>query len=182
VPLGSAGVTDLPEDAPERSEDALDVPELPGDALVVRGGDPQAPGQIANMIRQAQDSHGWGEGYALSTYAGWDPSKSREELIRDIARLSPIPNRQLAVTTVRQVIDAGFKLVPDTGGNLPCHVNVDLESNPDPDLVTSAVTVYVCPVSVGPSGGSLGWLTGSHCGVWLAGCECVRSVMTRAIA
>ncbi len=135
-------MTGLPEDAPEQSEDALDVPELPEDALVVRGGNPQAPGQIENMIRQAQDSHGWGEGYALSTYVGWDPAKSREELIRDIARLSPIPNRKLAVTTIRQVIAAGFKLVPDPGGNLPCHVNVDLGSNPDPDLVTRFIELF----------------------------------------
>jgi hypothetical protein len=135
-------VTGLPEDAPERSEDALDVSELPEDALVVRGGDPQAPGQVENMIRQAQDSHGWGEGYALSTFVGWNPSKSREELITDIARVSRIPNRQLAVTTVRQVLAAGFKLEPDPGNNLPCHVNVDLGSNPDPDLVTRFIEMF----------------------------------------
>ena len=135
-------MTDLPQDAPERSEHALDDPELPEDALVVRGGDPRALGQVENMIRQAQDSQGWGEGYALSTYVGWDPSKSREELITDIARQAPIPNRKLAVTTVRQVIAAGFKLAPDPGGNLPCHVNVDLGSNPDPDLVTRFIDLF----------------------------------------
>jgi hypothetical protein len=135
-------VTSPPEDAPERSEDALYVPELPEDALVVRGGNPQAPGQVDSMIRQAQDSHGWGEGYALSTYVGWDPSKSREELLTDIARVSPIPNRQLAVTTVRQVLAAGFKLVPDPDSNLPCHVNVDLGSNPDPVLVIRFIELF----------------------------------------
>ena len=49
----------------------------------------------------------------------------------------------------------------------------------------SAVAAYVCPVSCGPgraSRGSLCWLTGSYWRVWLAGCECVRSAMTRAIA
>ena len=142
VLLGSAGVTDLPQDAPKGPEDALDVAELPEDALVVRGGDLRAPGQIENMIGQAQASHGWGEGYALSTYVGWDPSKSREQLITDIARQAPIPNGKLAVTTVRQVIEAGFKLVPDPGGNLPCHVNVDLGSNPDPDLVTRFIDLF----------------------------------------
>lgn len=135
-------MTDMPQDAPERSGDALDVPELPEDALVVRGGDPRALGQVENMISQAQVSHDWSGGYALSTYVGWDPSKSREELITDIAGLTPIPNRKLAVTTVRQVIAAGFKLVPDPGGNLPCHVDVDLGSNPDPDLVTRFIDLF----------------------------------------
>lgn len=132
--VDSAGVTEVPEDASERPQDALDVPRLPEDALVIRGGNPRAPGQVENMLGQAQVSHDEGEGYALSTYVGWDPAKSREELIAEIARESRIPNRKLAVTTVRKVIEAGMKLVTD-GDNLPCHVNIDLGSTPDTDLV-----------------------------------------------
>ena len=51
--------------------------------------------------------------------------------------------------------------------------------------LASAVAAYVCPVSDGPGRGvpgSLCLLAGSHWRVWLAGCECVRSAMTRAIA
>lgn len=134
-------MTNLPEDVPEPSEDALDVPELPGDALVVRGGDPRAYGQIENMIRQAETSHDEDEGYALSTYVGWDPSKTREELINEIASAAPIPNRQLAVTTVRQIIEAGLKPVPDDA-TLPCHVNIDLGSKPDANLVKRFIDLF----------------------------------------
>lgn len=142
MPLGSPNVTSRPEDASEQPEEALDVPELPEDALVVRGGDPRAPGQVENMINQAKVSYGWGEGYALSTYVGWDPAKSREELIGQIATVSKIPNRKLAVTTVRQILDAGLKLVPDVGEGLPCHVNVDLGSDPDPSLVVRFIELF----------------------------------------
>ena len=45
----------------------------------------------------------------------------------------------------------------------------------------SAVAVYVCPVFGGRLG-FLRWLTRAYCRVWLAGCEYVRSAMTRAIA
>ena len=44
----------------------------------------------------------------------------------------------------------------------------------------SAVAVYVCPVFGGLLG-FLRWLTRAYCRVWLAGCEYVRSAMTRAI-
>src|SRR5229473_3492794 len=47
-------------------------------------------------------------------------------------------------------------------------------------LCASAVAVYVCPVFGGLLG-FLRWLTRAYCRVWLAGCEYVRSVMTRAI-
>ena len=107
--------------------DLPDAPELPEDALVVWGGDPRADGQLERMIGQARVSYDRGEGYALSVFVGWDPTKSREELIADIARRCKLPQRLLAVTTIGRVIQGGMRPVPDRpDGSFPCHVNIDL--------------------------------------------------------
>jgi hypothetical protein len=124
----------------ELPEDALDVPELPEDALVIRGGDPRAEGQLERMIERARVSYDDGGGYALSTGMGWDPSKTREELIIDIVRACRLPQRQLAVTTVGKVIESGMKPRPD--GQLPCHANIDLGSEPGPELVEKFVDLF----------------------------------------
>jgi hypothetical protein len=118
-------VTDAPEDA-------LDLPGLPEDALVVRGGDLRTDGQLERMIASACVSHDEGEGYALSTYVGWDPAKS-------------LPHRLLAVTTVGKVIESGMKLVPEDGP-FPCHVNIDLGSYPEREVVERFVGLFDEPV------------------------------------
>jgi hypothetical protein len=93
------------------------------------------------MIEQAQVSYDDGEGYALSTYVGWDPSKSREELIRDIARTCNLPQRRLAVTTIDKIKETGMSPVPDDD-KLPCHANIELGSNPDPKLVEGFIDLF----------------------------------------
>jgi len=111
---------------------------IPGDALVVRGGDPHAPGRLKDMIGQAKRANELKKrktklGYSLSVYAGYDPSKSENDLIRDIAAVSPIPNPMIAVTTAAQLLAINCKLIPDR--RLPCHVRVVLGTEADPERV-----------------------------------------------
>lgn len=106
----------------------------------MRGGDPCADGQFERMIKSARTSYDEGEGYALSTYGGYDPSKSREELIAEVARVCHLPHAQVAVTTARKVTEAGFRLVPD--GELPGHVNIDLGSELTDEVVKRFVGMF----------------------------------------
>jgi hypothetical protein len=81
-----------------------------------------------------------GEGYALSTFAGHDPAKSREKLVADVARTCCMPQRRLAVTTARRITEAGFRLVPD--GELPGHVNIDLGSELTDEVVKRFIDLF----------------------------------------
>jgi hypothetical protein len=113
---------------------------VPPDAIVVRGGDPCDTGQLERMLDQARVSYEEGEGYALSTFAGHDPAKSREELMADVARTCCMPQRRLAVTTARRITEAGFRLVPD--GELPGHVNIDLGSELTDEVVKRFIDLF----------------------------------------
>jgi hypothetical protein len=103
---------------------------VPDYALVVRGGNPRAPQQSQRMADQAELAYDRGLGYALSVFADAGRGLSRDELIKRIAAVRPIPNRQLVVTTAGQLRRIGCQLVPD--GQLPCHVRVILGTEPDP--------------------------------------------------
>jgi hypothetical protein len=86
------------------------------------------------MMDKAQEAFDDGEGYTLSVGVGYDPSKSRAELIAEIARACKLPHTQLAVTTYGQLLDTGLlALQPD--GPLPCHANIDLGSELSQDVV-----------------------------------------------
>ena len=113
---------------------------VPPDAIVVRGGDPCDTGQLERMLDQARVSYEEGEGYALSTFAGHDPAKSREELMADVASTCRMPQRRLAVTTARRIVEAGFRLVPD--GELPGHVNIDLGSELTDEVVKRFIDLF----------------------------------------
>lgn len=114
--------------------------DVPPDAIVVRGGDPSDVGQLERMLEQARVSHDEGEGYALSTFAGHDPSRPREELVADVARACRMPQRRLAVTTARRITEAGFRLVPD--GELPGHVNIDLGTELTDEVVKRFIDLF----------------------------------------
>lgn len=115
--------------------------DLPRDALVVRGGDPHDPENLPRMLRQAQDSFDEGEGYALSVYIGYDPTKSRAELIAEIATVGKLPQSRLVVTTLGQVADTQlFSIYPD--GPLPGHANIDLGSELSEDVVKQLIELF----------------------------------------
>jgi hypothetical protein len=121
---------------------SLDVPiDLPRDALVVRGSDPHDPENLPRMMEQAQVSSEEGEGFALSVGVGYDPSKSRAELIAEIATACKLPQSRLAVTTVGQVVDTQVLSVhPD--GPLPSHANIDLGSELSEDVVKQLIELF----------------------------------------
>lgn len=115
--------------------------DIPRDALVVRGGDPHEPEALQRMVDQAQVSFDDGEGYALSVGVGHDPSKSRAELIVEIARACKLPQTRLAVTTYGQLMDTDlFTLHPD--GPLPSHANIDLGSQLTEDDVSKLIGLF----------------------------------------
>lgn len=113
---------------------------IPGDALVVRGGDPHAPERLPGMVEQAERAHARKLNYSLSVYVGYDPTLSRDDLIRKIAAVRPIPNTKIAVTTAAQLTAINCDLIPD--GQLPCHVRVVLGSEPDPQRVQEFIGVF----------------------------------------
>lgn len=119
-----------------------DVPfDLPRDALVLRGGDPRHPENLPRMMEQAQISFEEGEGYALSVGVGYDPAKSRAELIAEIATACKLPQSRLAVTTVGQVADTEvFRIHPD--GPLPSHANIDLGSELSEGVVIQLIGLF----------------------------------------
>ncbi|HXP19022.1 MAG TPA: hypothetical protein VN840_05160 [Streptosporangiaceae bacterium] len=122
--------------------------DVPRDALVVRGGDPHDPQNLLRMLEQAQVSHDRGCGYALSTGVGYDPSRSREELIADIATACKLPQTRLAVTTVGDILDnMPFAITPD--GPLPSHANIDLGSDLNVDIVKQFIELFR-PAEVNP--------------------------------
>jgi hypothetical protein len=127
-------VTDGPADA------AVGGGNVPPDAIVVRGGDPCDTGQLERMLEQARVSYEEGEGFALSTFAGHDASKSRDELVADVASTCRMPQRRLAVTTARRIVEAGFRLVPD--GELPGHVNIDLGTELTDEVVKRFIDLF----------------------------------------
>jgi hypothetical protein len=93
------------------------------------------------MMGQAQVSFEEGEGYALSTGVGYDPSKSRAELIAEIATACKLPQARLAVTTVGQIMDAEvFSVHPD--GPLPSHANIDLGSELSEEIVKQLIALF----------------------------------------
>lgn len=115
--------------------------DIPRDALVVRGGDPHDPENLPRMVNQAQVSSDEGEGYALSVGVGYDPSKSRSELIAEIARTCKLPQARLSVTTYGQLLDTGlFGLQPD--GPLPSHANIDLGSELSEPVVKRFIGLF----------------------------------------
>jgi hypothetical protein len=116
---------------------AVDVPD---DALIVRGGDPHDPERLQDMIDRAQLAYDRGFGYALSTYAGFDSTLTRDELLRQVASCQPIPNRKLAATTAAQLRGINCELIAN--GLLPCHVRVILGTEPDPQYVRNFVEVF----------------------------------------
>src|SRR6266542_2711206 len=132
----------LPPPRPHATDYTPDVPtDLPRDALVVRGGDPHDPENLRRMMEQAQVSFDEGEGYVLSSGIGCDPSKSRAELIAEIATVCKLPQSRLAVTTVGQVVDAEvFSVHPD--GPLPSHANIDLGSELSEDVVKELTGLF----------------------------------------
>ena len=70
-----------------------------------------------------------------------DPSKSRSELIAEIARTCRLPQGRLAVTTYGQLSDAeAFSLQPD--GPLPSHANIDLGSELSEDVVKQLIELF----------------------------------------
>lgn len=107
---------------------------------LVRGGDPHDPGRLNHMVEQAETAYRLGRGYALSVFAGHDPALSREDLIRRIADVRPIPNSKIAVTTAAQLIGINCELIAD--GPLPCHVRVVLGTEPDPRRVQNFIDVF----------------------------------------
>jgi hypothetical protein len=113
---------------------------VPDDALVVRGGDPHDPRRLKHMVEQAETAYRRGLGYALSVYAGHDPALGREDLIRGIAAVHPIPNSKIAVTTAAQLIGINCELIADRA--LPCHVRVVLGTEPDPKRVQDFIDVF----------------------------------------
>jgi hypothetical protein len=113
---------------------------VPDDALVVRGGDPHDPRRLQDMVERAETAYGLGLGYALSVYVGHNPALSREDLIKGIAAVRPIPNSKIAVTTAVQLRRIGCKLIP--GKSLPGHVSVVLGSEPDPGRVQDFIDVF----------------------------------------
>lgn len=115
--------------------------DLPRDALVVRGGDPHDPQNLQRMMDQAQTSYDDGEGYALSVGIGYDPSKSRAELIAEIATACKLPQSRLAVTTLGQIEDTEpLSAHPD--GALPSHANIDLGSELSEDGVKNFIELF----------------------------------------
>jgi len=92
------------------------------------------------MVEQARVSYDDGEGYALSTGAGFDPSKTREELLAEVARTCRLPQRRLAVTTAGKITESGFTLVPD--GELPGHVNIDLGTELTEEVVKRFIDLF----------------------------------------
>jgi hypothetical protein len=92
------------------------------------------------MIGQAQLAYDRGLGYSLSTFAGADQDLCKDDLIKQIAAVHPIPNRQLAVTTAGLLRAIGCVLVSDR--RLPSHVRVTLGSEPDPDRVQAFIDVF----------------------------------------
>ena len=93
------------------------------------------------MMDQAQVSYDDGEGYALSTGVGHDPSKSRADLIAEIAMVCRLPQSRLAVTTVGRIEDAGlFSIHPD--GLLPSHANIDLGNELSEDGVKQLIDLF----------------------------------------
>jgi hypothetical protein len=65
-------------------------PEVPDEALVMRGGNPHDPRRLEDMEGQARLAYDRGLGYSLSTFAGTDHDLGRDELIRRIAAVHPI--------------------------------------------------------------------------------------------
>jgi hypothetical protein len=77
----------------------------------------------------------------LSTGVGHDPSKSRGELIAEIATACKLPQSRLAVTTVGQLTDTEvFSVRPD--GPLPSHANIDLGSELGEDVVKQLIELF----------------------------------------
>jgi len=113
---------------------------VPDDALVIRGGDPHDPERLKGMAEQAERAYRRNRGYALSVYMGHDPALSRDDSIRRISAVGPIPNRKIAVTTAARLAAINCELIPD--GPLPCHVSVVLGSEPDPGRVREFVSVF----------------------------------------
>jgi len=113
---------------------------VPDDALVVRGGDPHDPERLKDMVEQAERAFKLGLGYALSVFVGYDPALSREDLIRGIAAVRPIPNRKIAVTAAGRLTGVNCELI--TEGSLPCHVRVVLGSERDPRRVQDFIDVF----------------------------------------
>jgi hypothetical protein len=114
--------------------------DVPGDALVIRGGDPHDPGRLRGMAEQAERAYRRKLGYSLSVYMGHDPALSRDDSVKRIAAIRPIPNRQIAVTTAARLAAINCELIPD--GPLPCHVRVVLGSEPDLGRVREFVSVF----------------------------------------
>jgi hypothetical protein len=92
------------------------------------------------MAESAERAYKLGLGYSLSVYVGYDPILGRDEVIREIAAVRPIPNRKIAVTSAERLTAIGCRLFPD--GQLPCHVRVLLGSEPDPERVQAFIGVF----------------------------------------
>ena len=90
----------------------------------MRGGDLRLAGRIESLMKSARDAHAAGLGFALSTFAGYDPSLDRDDLIAKIVKEGPVPHPWISVTTARALRDRGFTLVANKP--LPSHVRVKL--------------------------------------------------------
>jgi hypothetical protein len=113
---------------------------VPDEALVVRGGDPHDPERLKGMAEQAERAYKLGLGYSLSVYVGHDPALGRDDAIKRITAVRPIPNRKIAVTTAARLTAINCVLIPD--GPLPCHARAVLGSEPDPGRVQDFIGAF----------------------------------------
>lgn len=111
--------------------------ELPGDAVVIRGGqlDAEKLRKRAEKDRQADGT------YVLSMWAGVKKSgETVEDLLERLVAEGPIPHTQLNLTTAEALRAAGFQLAwaPDPD----CHYDLKLGNVMDPGVIARFIGAF----------------------------------------
>jgi hypothetical protein len=131
-----------------------DVPQPPADALVVRGGSSRYADAVREKVLAAVED---GDGPVLSVYVDHPrPAESPGECLARICAQAQIPHRQVQVSTVAQLIGAGFTVVRAVSEGEPSsHPHVHFGDRPMLEQrVQDFIECFAEPVA-NPTGGKV---------------------------
>lgn len=122
---------------------------LPPEAVVIRGGDNVTPERLRaafedHFIRSADDPNAV-KGYCISVNCG--PNLSLDELAQEAQR----PNRQLCVSTVEQIANAGFVVAPSTGPSAQRRLHCDVYLATGAEEMPTPEQLKLLSAAFGPS-------------------------------
>jgi hypothetical protein len=131
-----------------------DVPQPPADALVVRGGSSRDATAVREKVLAAVED---GDGPVLSVYVDRPgPAESPGECLARICSQAKIPHRKVQVSTVAQLIGAGFTVVHSVSEGEPSsHHHVHFVDRPIVEQwVQDFIECFAEPVA-NPTGGKV---------------------------